>query len=140
MERSQVTLAQSQSQSEKWVKFDDALYTLKISIALLIQSLDLLWSAEIGRITILLTLHRIYYRTKISIAHPIQSLDLFVRLVLWSADAGRDRVLLTSNTISIYWRCINNVNQVSPKRGKGISIALGSLSRALFACLIYSLV
>ena len=28
------------------------------------------------------------------------------------------------NTISIYWQCINSVNQVFPKRGKGISIAV----------------
>ena len=28
------------------------------------------------------------------------------------------------NTISIYWQCINSVNQVFPKRGKGSSIAV----------------
>ena len=36
-------------------------------------------------------------------------------------------VLLTY-TISLYLKCINSVNQILPMRGKGISIALGSLS------------
>ena len=44
MARYQVTLAQSQSQSEKRVSIFDVRHTLKISIALLIQSLDLRWS------------------------------------------------------------------------------------------------
>ena len=43
------------------------------------------------------------------------------------------------NTISLYLQCINSVNQILLIRGKQISIALGSLSRSLFAPLIYSL-
>ena len=34
------------------------------------------------------------------------------------------RILDNTYTISIYQQCINNVNQVCPKRGKKISIAL----------------
>lgn len=91
MGRYQVTLAQSQSQSENRVSIYDARHTVKISIALLIQSLDLLWSAGIWTYRILLTLkisialgslsHWDPYRTGIPIALAIRSFDLFARLI-----------------------------------------------------------
>ncbi len=57
--------------------------------------------------------HRMEIALTIRSVDPIRLLNLTVSLV-------HSRAI---NTISIYWRCINSVNQVSPKRGNGISIA-----------------
>ena len=43
-------------------------------------------------------------------------------------------------TISIYLPCISGVNQVVPRRDKGISIALGSISHGIGYRSRYSLV
>ena len=46
------------------------------------------------------------------------------RMLLTYRSSGSKTWTLCRNTSSIYLRCVNSVNQVSPKRGKGTSIAL----------------